>query len=273
MGIEERIFNTGETNEDLRNLYNPEGSLLRRVQMRMLDMLLYVDKVCKEQGIEYSLEGGNVLGAVRHGGFIPWDDDVDIIMRRNEYSKFIRYVSEHPHPQYKLQSFYTDKGYMGTWVVMRDTKSEYIQDSPMHNIRKYKGVQVDIFPIEVGYLKFIHKIAGNIHHWNNKFFIGKHHSLARLYWRMEQYVCFPILRCFLSILGDKDYFTYELGHGHYPKFPMKSTFPLATVKFEGKVLPAPRNTDMYLTAIYKDYMSLPPKEKRNHHQAQYRIWD
>ena len=105
------------------------------------------------------------------------------------------------------------------------------------------------------------------------FFIGKHNSMARFYWRIEQFVCFPILRRILSIFGNKNYFTYELGHGHYPKFPMQSTFPLSTIEFEGHSFPAPRDTDMYLTAIYKDYMSLPPVEKRNHHQAEYRIWD
>ena len=69
------VFNTGETQSELRAKYNPEGSILRRAQMRMLDMLIYLDKVCKEQNIPYRIDGGNVLGAVRHGGFIPWDDD------------------------------------------------------------------------------------------------------------------------------------------------------------------------------------------------------
>lgn len=271
--MKEIVFNTGETNKELRVHYNPEGSLLRRAQMRMLDMLLYIDEVCKLQGIEYSLEGGNVLGAVRHGGFIPWDDDVDIIMRRKEYNRFIKYVAVHPHSQYRLQSFQTDKGYMGTWVVLRDTKSEYVKDDIVHNIRKYRGLQVDIFPIEDGYLKLVHKIAGNIHYWNNKFFVGKHNFTARCYWRIEQYCCFPILRFFLSLFGDKKFFTYELGHGHYPKFPVESTFPLSTIDFEGHLFPAPNNTDMYLTAIYKEYMSLPPKDKRNRHMAKLKIWD
>jgi lipopolysaccharide cholinephosphotransferase len=77
-------FNTGETSEDLKAHFNPEGSTLKKAQDRMLDMLLYLDNVCKEQNVPYRIDAGNVLGAVRHGGFIPWDDDVDIVLlRRN----------------------------------------------------------------------------------------------------------------------------------------------------------------------------------------------
>ena len=72
------IFNTGETPEDLKQEYNPEGSLKRRIQTRLLDMLIYFDKVCKEIGVDYRLDSGLVLGAIRHEGFIPWDDDIDV---------------------------------------------------------------------------------------------------------------------------------------------------------------------------------------------------
>ena len=268
-----RIFNTGETNEDLRKLHNPEGSLLRRAQMRMLNMLLYIDSVCKEQGLKYSLDGGNVLGAVRHGGFIPWDDDVDITMRRKDYRRFMKYVKENPHPQYKLQSFSTDKGYMGSWNVIRDTKSEYIKDDVVHNIRQYRGLQIDIFPIEMGYLRIVHKIAANIHHLNNKYFIGKHNRIARIYYLIEHYSVFPVLRLFLTLFGDKRYFTYDLGNGFYKKVPMDSMFPLSTIEFEGHVLSAPKDADSYLKALYGDYMSIPPKDKRNHHNTKLKIWD
>ena len=71
------IYNTGETDEDLKRQYNSKGSNLRKAQLRLLDMLVYLDKVCREQNIEYSLDSGNVLGAVRHGGFVFWGDGVE----------------------------------------------------------------------------------------------------------------------------------------------------------------------------------------------------
>ena len=141
-------FNTGETPEDLKKKYNSEGTILRKAQLRMLDMLLYLDKVCREQKISYRIDAGNVLGAIRHGGFIPWDDDIDIVLSSKDYKKLLRYLIENPHKQYKLQSFKTDYGYVGAWAVLRDIKSEYIQDSKIHNARKYRGLQIDIFPYE-----------------------------------------------------------------------------------------------------------------------------
>lgn len=71
------IYNTGETDEDLKRQYNSKGSNLRKAQLRLLDMLVYLDKVCREQNIEYSLDSGNVLGAVRHSGFVFWGDGVE----------------------------------------------------------------------------------------------------------------------------------------------------------------------------------------------------
>ena len=109
--VETKIFNTGETARDLKEMYNPEGSLKRLVQLRLLDMLIYLDKVCKENGIDYRIDGGTVLGAVRHGGFIPWDDDVDVVVESSrDYSRLCDYLKNHPHPQYVLQNDETDKG-------------------------------------------------------------------------------------------------------------------------------------------------------------------
>ena len=66
----------------LREKYNPDGSLLRQHQLRMLKMLSYFDKICQEHNIHYWLSSGNCIGVVRHGGFIPWDDDIDVEMLR-----------------------------------------------------------------------------------------------------------------------------------------------------------------------------------------------
>ena len=145
------VFNTGETSEELKAKYNPEGSLLRRVQLRMLDMLLYFDTVCKEQHISYRLDGGTVLGAVRHGGFIPWDDDLDVaIDSKEDYKKILQYLKNHPHPQFVLQHKKTDKGFNNIWFTIRDLKSEYIhldEETAKHdNLRKYRGLQIDVFP-------------------------------------------------------------------------------------------------------------------------------
>lgn len=270
----QKIYNTGETQEDLKNKHNPEGSILRRAQYRMLNMLLYLDHVCKEQNIKWSLEGGNVLGAVRHGGFIPWDDDVDIIMERKEYSKLKKYLLSHPHQQFVLQTHQTDSGYYGSWMVLRDLKSEYIQDSHIHNARKYRGLQIDIFPIEIGYFDFLHKIAAKINFINAFYFVGKYPFIANICYHFEQDFICPLFRYISNIFGNKKIFSYEYGHGSRPKFKYNSVFPLSTINFEGYNFPSPNNLDAYLKSLYGDkYMDLPPIDKRNHHQATYKIYD
>lgn len=85
---------TVEIAEELKNKYNPEGSTLRKAQLRMLDMVLYIDKICKENNLQYHIESGNLLGAVRHNGFIPWDDDFDIALYRRDYKKLIKILKK-----------------------------------------------------------------------------------------------------------------------------------------------------------------------------------
>ena len=138
-------FNTGESELDLKQEYNPEGSTLRKAQLRMLDMLEYLQGVFEKLNVSWHLSGGNVLGAVRHKGFIPWDDDMDVCILEKDVKKVKKYLINNPHPQYKLQCKETDSNFFERWLVLRDIKSEYIIDTPMHNCRKYRGLQVDIF--------------------------------------------------------------------------------------------------------------------------------
>ena len=77
-------MNNSSLQQELRARFNPDGSLLRRHQLRMLEMLTYIDGVCVQHDIPYWLSSGTLLGAVRHGGFIPWDDDVDIELLRRD---------------------------------------------------------------------------------------------------------------------------------------------------------------------------------------------
>ena len=102
---------TDTLQNELRERYNPDGSILRKQQLRMLEMLQYIDFVCKKHNIRYWLCSGTLLGAVRHGGFIPWDDDVDIEMLREDYKRLVRILKKDIDSRYALQTHSTDANY------------------------------------------------------------------------------------------------------------------------------------------------------------------
>ncbi|MBA2563506.1 MAG: LicD family protein, partial [Chitinophagaceae bacterium] len=134
--------------EDLSH-YNPEGSVLRRAQMRMLEILDVFDSICKKHNINYWLVCGTLLGARRHGGFIPWDDDLDVYILQSDYKKLLSILKEELPENFKLQARGTDKYYWYYYPRIRDTKSR------IHNkVRgsrdnfEYQGIFIDIFLIE-----------------------------------------------------------------------------------------------------------------------------
>ena len=268
------IFNTGETQEELKNTYNPEGSTLRKVQKRMLDMLIYLDKVCKKLNIPYSIDGGNLLGAVRHGGFIPWDDDVDVIIERKYFKSLNRYFETHPHPQFVIQNHRTDPGYLGCWSVLRDTKSEYNKEDAIHQLRKYKGLQVDIFPLDRGVTPKTHKFCAQLHrNLIVKMINKKHVIIAKMGYFLLYKILFPLVLFFSKLFGNKNYAMYPIGTTWNWRYNMRIFNPMSTIEFEGHTFSCINNVEEYLIEHYGDYMKLPPKDKRNQHNAEYKIWE
>ena len=111
-----------------------------------LGILQEVHNVCIEQGLRYSLAGGTLLGAVRHGGFIPWDDDIDIMMPRPDYNKLIEYCMNNETP-FRLVSTETEKGYGYIFAKAVDQKTFIIEQNGNRG-NADMGVYVDIFPID-----------------------------------------------------------------------------------------------------------------------------
>ena len=114
------------------------------MQLIELDILLMFDQYCKDHGLKYALYGGSLLGAARHQGFIPWDDDIDLCMERPQYEQLIKTVSEHPLPEkYRLYSIH-DKGYAKPFIKIINTRTALAQKE--NDI--CSGVWIDIFPID-----------------------------------------------------------------------------------------------------------------------------
>ena len=127
--------------------YNGEGTLLRKAQLRMLDILVEVDKICRKHKITYWLEGGTCLGAIRHQGFIPWDDDIDISVMRKDYKRLSRILKEELPENLVFQDETTEKKYPSKMAKVRDRHS-YFEEQEVKLPLKEQGIFIDIFIIE-----------------------------------------------------------------------------------------------------------------------------
>ena len=241
--------------QELRERFNPDGSMLRKQQLRMLEILLYIDKVCKENDIKYWLSSGTLLGAVRHGGFIPWDDDLDIEMLREDYEKFIKVFPN--NEDFVLQTCKTDPNYFRTFAKVRDLHSQ-ISEFDIDKYYKYRGLYVDVFSIERvprKICRFYGGIFEVIGRWRYKFASTKVVWLAIKGFQQLMLWSIPIVRPIFKIFTKDLHHSY--GSGFLKERHIEDIYPLSDVQFEGYVFPAPYDVDNYLKIIYGEYNKLP----------------
>jgi len=258
-----------EINKALRAQYNPDGSMLRRAQLRMLEMLKFIDKICTEHGINYWIESGTLLGALRHGGFIPWDDDADICMPFNDYLRFKSIMLNGDFKDYALQCHDTDPYYYGTWGVLRDLNSEMSDGQLRLAGFKFKGLQVDIFPVDDRCNKVMWIISRQYFAYlvNAPLFEGRITRFFRwsvpISYHFLTKILIPLLR--LITPAAKTTLFYRYGMFWYRRYPKAMVFPLKKIEFEGIYLNAPHDPNAYLTECYGDWRKIPPEGKRETH--------
>ena len=121
---------------------------MKKVWAVQIDLLEQVKKICKKHGLKYFADSGTLIGAIRHKGYIPWDDDIDLVMMRNDYNKFMEYAKSELEFPYFLQTVYTDKDIMRAHAQLRNSKTTGYM--PYEKNRPYnKGIFIDIFPLDV----------------------------------------------------------------------------------------------------------------------------
>ena len=241
--------------------YNPEGSALRRDQLELLRLLTIVAGICKENDIPWWLSSGTLLGAARHRGFIPWDDDIDIVLLKKDYKKLEKILCNYKSNEFVFHCQKTDIDYINEFGKFRKREGRVESLSNRYKYYKWTGIGFDIFSMEktsrfsavaADYLaKGLNRLSYRIDRaWIRKPLI----LITRFFLHC---IIYPILRLIGLINPDEEYH-YVLGTGWpHHTFYMKYTFPLSSTDFEGIQFPVPHDMDSYLTNVFGDWRTMP----------------
>ena len=247
---------------------------LRKCQLKQLDILREVDRICRKHGIDYWLDGGTLLGAVRHKGFIPWDDDIDIAMTAASLEQFKAVVSGELPPYLFLQTPETDDNKEPINKV-RDLNSFYVEGGDDFSATYQKGLYIDLFPM-VPYPTLSRPLTKRITKGISKSYSILHHkhayslrAAAEFFWFGIKYALYQGLwKLLCKVKSTGIYFSnIPVNNGYGTQHRRDSIFPVREIEFEGFPFPGPNNPDAYLTDLYRNYMEIPPVEKRKIHSV------
>lgn len=253
-----------------------ENKGLHLLHAKLLEMINDLDEFCKEHNIDYVLCDGNVIGAVRHKGFIPWDDDIDIQMTRDNYDKFLACYED--NDKYSLQKDNVD--YPLQFSKLRANNTSFIEDIPYR--KKYQnihqGVFVDIFPVDkVSKNKNkarLQSLFSNIVITQSLLLRGypqSHQNYKKKMAFLLAWLLLPIRNYLIKYVKQfnkcEDYDYYCSFYGFRKKiFHEKVTYipPFEYLPYENLKLPVMNNYKTYLEKTYGDYMKLPSEEEREY---------
>lgn len=253
---------------------------LRQLQLIQLEMLVEVDRICRKCNIHYNIIAGTLLGAVRHGGYIPWDDDADVALLRDEYEKFrIACETELDTDRFYFQDHRNTKGYRWGYGKLRRKGTLFLREHQEH-MPYEQGVFIDIFPLDNVPNSYIGRCLCNFH-----CFVIRKMLWSEVGKYAEKNIITRMIYKLLSKIPTRKIFAHydnfmQKGNRNATKMVRILTFPTPNdeygyyrkwyensceISFEGKIFQGINNYDEYLSFKFGDYMTLPPVKERKVH--------
>lgn len=250
------------------------------IKSKAFQLLCVVDDICSRNNIRYFIYAGTLLGAIRHKGFIPWDDDIDVVMFRSEYNRFIEACKTDLNTQkYFLQTIFSDPLTSNPWAKLHDINTAFI--SGVRRSGAAEGINIDIFPVDnapdskiirniraklIDKLNYIYQYRFQAHMakssrkmrlfqwaislippWNEQKYKIRYDGYVQKYNKQET--------CNVVYLSNRKYKKKVV--------PREWLSDSVRVSFEDRLFPAPKEWEKVLISLYgKNYMQLPPQEDR-----------
>ncbi|ENQ1016857.1 LicD family protein [Proteus mirabilis] len=255
---------------------------LRYAQEILISSLDHIDNICKNNNISYWIDSGTLLGAYRDGSFIPWDEDIDLCMTRENYDKFLSVVYEQlDNEKYTLQNINTDKYYTlfpvpskirvnNTRILWTDQKGIQYKYSE----KSHSGIYIDIFPMD-NFLESKRTTRNFIIRLYKILYLKRHNNLSTIKKIISNISKYFINRKLIDKINkyyyeninkkNTEYLDYscDMALQEY-KFPKNIIFPLKEIVFEGKKYPCPNKTKEYLILLYGNNFMTPPNNPYQH---------
>lgn len=279
------VFISKNAKEQLIDEKTYSEKIVPLIQKELIDLLEVADELLKKMGLSYWLDAGTLLGAVRHKGFIPWDDDADIGMRLKDWQYLLRNAKKYIPEGYSLLTKENTKNFPLFWATLVKDNTEYISSDQLQ-AGYSSGVFLDIFPFSkiekdtiarkkqlrnlrfwqgLSYLKYI-KVPQGSKNLLEKIIFFIAHYFVKIFISEKK-----IQRCFWKAVKTREESNLwaNLAYSNWPAVSDEVIFPLQSLSFQSKTFPGPAHPKSYLEIEFGDWEKIPPENERHFHMPLY----